>query len=456
MAIVSNTNLLAAVKARLDITGSYHDAKLNGYIDDVKYYLIDGGVDENVVNDECAIGVITRGVADLWNYGEGGEFSSFFKQRAVQLALVQVAKRPYDSLSFIKDYLFEISYSNIDYDFAKSYMKQNQPTINGACSSIRNGNWYGRNFDWKFDENVEFLVRTPRSNGRYGSIGFASAINGLTNEFVKSGSESDLYNIVPFMMADGINECGVVANVNVVPADKGVTTGTVPAISTEIEMCSVMLVRYVLDHFASANEAVEYIKNYVSVYVPNSLLQMGYEPHFMIADDTDTYLVEFFGNETVVQRMNAPYMTNFYLSDVNLNADGKVYTPADVGHSASENNVSERGGGLERYNLIVEKYTECESKNGMRDLLNALKYTKSYNRATEPFWFTEFVGIDGLTVDNVAEDFTDVVNRAIKLFDNRIRNGKTWFTGHSAIYDIEHRNVSVIVQEDGEVLQYEL
>lgn len=90
MATISNTNLLTEIKTRLDITGTYHDGKLNGYIDDVKSYLVDGGVDQNVVDDECAVGVVCRGVADLWNYGQGGEFSPYFKERAIQLSLVHL------------------------------------------------------------------------------------------------------------------------------------------------------------------------------------------------------------------------------------------------------------------------------------------------------------------------------------------------------------------------------
>ena len=91
MSTVSSTSLLTEIKSRLDITGTYHDAKLNGYISDVKEYLIDGGVDENVVNDSCAVGVISRGVSDLWNYGESdGGFSQYFKERAIQMSLVHI------------------------------------------------------------------------------------------------------------------------------------------------------------------------------------------------------------------------------------------------------------------------------------------------------------------------------------------------------------------------------
>lgn len=83
--------MLEQVKANLGITGTYQDATIQGYIDEVKQFLIDGGVDENVVNSNTSIGVITRGVADLWNYGSGGtSLSPYFIQRATQLAYKHV------------------------------------------------------------------------------------------------------------------------------------------------------------------------------------------------------------------------------------------------------------------------------------------------------------------------------------------------------------------------------
>lgn len=437
---MSDTELLTQVKLRLGITGTYQDDLLTGYISDIKEFLKDAGVPTQVVDSDASLGVIARGVADTWNYGSGdGEYSKIFFQRIEQLRRVPIDHKPYESLNRVKDYFYEISFGNIDYDYAFIRMKELKPIISGGCSSVRNGNWYGRNYDWKYDDSIEYLVRTPRTSGRYGSIGFAS--------------NTEDFRLLPFMMLDGINDCGVVANTNVVPSDKGVTSGTTPSISKEIEICSLMLVRYILDHFSTARTAVDFIENYMSVYVPTTLLKIGYETHLMIADETDTYLVEFYGNETVVIKLLAnEYMTNFYLSDVTQNADGTVYTPASDGHRASENNISANGSGLERYNLIVDNYDACDTKDGMRELMNKLKFTNAYKEAN---WFTEFVGINGLTVDSDLADFEDVVAQAKKLYEHRIRNGKTWHTVHSAVYDIEHRSVSVIVQEDGEVLNYE-
>lgn len=79
--------MLEQVKANLGITGTYQDTTIQGYIDEVKQYLLDGGVDESVVNSVASVGIITRGVADLWNYGSGGtSLSPYFIQRAIQLA----------------------------------------------------------------------------------------------------------------------------------------------------------------------------------------------------------------------------------------------------------------------------------------------------------------------------------------------------------------------------------
>lgn len=79
--------LLAEVKGALGITGDFQDGPLRTHIRDVKEYLIDGGVKESVINSRSSVGVIIRGVTDLWDYGSGqGKLSSYFMMRATQLA----------------------------------------------------------------------------------------------------------------------------------------------------------------------------------------------------------------------------------------------------------------------------------------------------------------------------------------------------------------------------------
>ena len=79
--------ILESVKSALGITGTYQDATLKIYIDEVIAYMKDAGVPEEVINAGVSAGVIARGVTDLWNYNGGaGKLSDYFYQRVSQLA----------------------------------------------------------------------------------------------------------------------------------------------------------------------------------------------------------------------------------------------------------------------------------------------------------------------------------------------------------------------------------
>lgn len=79
-------DILSQVKSALGITGTYLDAALNVYIDEIKAYMVSAGVSDAVVNSDVSAGVISRGVADLWNYGSsGGKLSEYFYQRVTQM-----------------------------------------------------------------------------------------------------------------------------------------------------------------------------------------------------------------------------------------------------------------------------------------------------------------------------------------------------------------------------------
>lgn len=71
------------VKKALGITGDYLDETLQIYFNEVVSFLEDAGVPVSKIT----AGLVSRGVADLWNYGGAeGELSPYFMQRATQLA----------------------------------------------------------------------------------------------------------------------------------------------------------------------------------------------------------------------------------------------------------------------------------------------------------------------------------------------------------------------------------
>lgn len=88
---ITDEQLLEKVKTALGITGDYQNDALSIYIAEVKEFLLDAGVKSAIVDSTLAIGVICRGVSDLWNYGAGNaQLSVYFMQRATQLALKEV------------------------------------------------------------------------------------------------------------------------------------------------------------------------------------------------------------------------------------------------------------------------------------------------------------------------------------------------------------------------------
>lgn len=83
------TELLSKIKTALGISGDYQDETLKIYIDDAKAFMKDAGVLQAVIDSPAAVGCITRGVADLWNYGSGTVgVSEYFKQRVIQLSML--------------------------------------------------------------------------------------------------------------------------------------------------------------------------------------------------------------------------------------------------------------------------------------------------------------------------------------------------------------------------------
>lgn len=357
--------------------------------------------------------------------------------------------RAYMKLKKIADFLFEIWYKDLDYNAANSFFHDNykynggehSDASHGGCSSIRCGNFFGRNLDWYYSNLAEFIVHTPHENGRFASISMGGNSPGLTNDFVESGEDSTRYQFMPFSVIDGINEHGVCVSVNVAPTTgKGHTLGTNP---DKPELCGMMIPRYILDHHASAREAVMDIADNFNVYMPYSEA-LAEEFHFLVADENETYILEFIENTAVYTLASRPYITNFHLDGVRFNPDGSV----------DRSSVEDFGKGIERYDIITENYSSCNSFSGMLSLLQKLTFTKAYRPETSPYWFTEFTSEErGIKVSSPLSDYAEFVALAQDAYIRRTRsNPVTWQTTHRSIYDIRARKLHVIIQEDDSIV----
>ncbi len=365
-------------------------------------------------------------------------------------------KNAYDSITKISDYLYEVNYNDINYEYGEKFINElynRGERISGACSSVRKDNMYGRNYDWTYDNSVSFIVRVPANKSRHASIGVSGSIKELTRDVVESRSFSEAYRGLPFVMMDGINDAGVVCNINVVPSgDMGITTGTNPG--SPIRKCAVELIRFILDNFDSASKAAYYIKDNVDVYAPRTKTGTD-ECHIMIADANKTFVLEFVDviedgrkiHKCVVLEPYNKFMTNFYLKDATMKPDGHV----DI------DSVTDFAMGIERYNMIADAYESLDTSSpvGMTSLMNSLIYTKAYDSTVDPFWKTEFVGDNTsygfgvYTVRTPQSEMQEFLDFVIENYESRSRDtGTTWQTVHSSVYDMNSKTLYVISQEN--------
>lgn len=348
------------------------------------------------------------------------------------------------------EYLYEVWYNSIDYESGLRHGADPNTHFGGACSSISKGNWFGRNFDWFYSNEATFVIHTPAYAGRYASVGVAR-MSQLTKQVADTKKLNSYYKALPCFMMDGTNSAGVTASINVVPLDKGNQTA-IPTGESYDTIYSNMIVRYILDNFSSATEAASFIQEHVTVIPIPSLLKQNDMIHCLVADGTDAFILEFIEGRTEI--IEHPYMTNFHIYGVTFNANGSVYTPATADETRGPkrtNLIEDNGCGLERYNLIVGKYEDINSKETMRGLLKDLKYTRAYLTSPDPAplpWYTECVGIDNLTVESTVIQYTPVLTAISEEYTRRSREtALTWQTCHSSVYDIQNHKLYICSQE---------
>ncbi len=400
----------------------------------------------------------------------GDSETDWMSQKAVTENFVRKDENVYASIAKVAPYSYETDYDTLDYDYALEYFEHENPDVNvGACSSFIAGSGeytkLARNYDWKYDESANFVVHTSGADGLFATVGVAGSIPGLTQELVDSGAKSDLYRLVPFFLQDGMNEYGLCVSTNVIAAEWGDNSRVEPKdmFGEPVEISMPMFPRYILDHCSKIYQVEELVTYSLILTEPQSLIDMGYDQQFIVTDsDGECLIINFEDGRAVITDGNdipVKAMTNFAHLNLRYNRDGTVYTPADIagGHYPSGSKVTPYGQGLERYNLIAGaglKYlTEV---NQIKNLLASLKYTKSYSTSPDvanPFWYTEFVG-DDVTTDSTPAEFAEVVAAAGQEFATRTRDGATWHTVHSAIYDPIAFKLHVAHQESGVYKEY--
>lgn len=344
--------------------------------------------------------------------------------------------------SKITDYLYETLYNKIDYDFVKEYYESFGNVIPLAgCSSMAKDGYFFRNFDMTYDDRTSIVIKTKGSNNTYPTLGVCS-YELFTKLFVQSNNKNDAYKLLPFIINDGINKKGLMMSVHVVPKQYNVKS-TIPNDEIFDTVPSSMLVRYILDHCSSVEEAIPLITDHLIIEPSVYLQEKGFDAQYLISDGIYTAIVGFVENKAVVTYHDI--LTNFNMYNVELNNDGTVYTPAtlDETHKPSTTNkIQINGQGLERFNILAEAYENFPDIDTILSLFTTLDYENSYINSDdeEENWYTEFSDSTNRTIDSPIANFTEILNKAIYKHQHRSKdkndpNYGTWETIHTSIYN---------------------
>lgn len=302
----------------------------------------------------------------------------------------------------------------------------------GYCSSVRSGNLYGRNYDWGYTDAMTYVGRLPATKDRFASLWVSSVGTNLTPAVEAAGQWTRFHRALPGVALDGINEKGVVCNINVVTTNGTPWEAHVDGDGRDLNiLCSV---RLVLDRFEHAADAAGYVADHA--YIPKALTSRGYSIHMMVADETETWIVEDAEAWKVVsgptsdsrgERSPIP-MTNFRLASLADGAQDDTY-----------------GSGYERFALLAAK--------GPEDIASAW-YKKAYvpHKDTGDYpWPTEFAGCidaNGPIPHTATARLQAWAKANVTPALPPARNGKWWQTVHSVVYDIAKRSMRIAVQEE--------
>lgn len=356
-------------------------------------------------------------------------------------------------LTEVAEWIKGANYSSrqLDEDFARIWVNKNVGGIeSGACTAVYKDGIFSKNFDYYYDNTMTFGVKIL--GGEHRVLGTAGGVRALTKDFVASGKWNDAWRAMPFLLNEGQNDEGLFAGLNLVPSNETLngaelipTTGTNP--SNPEKTCVSMLVSLILLNCATIEEAKSYVAN-LNIYCPHTA-DRDEEGHIMVGKGDELWLLEFINNVVVWTDMSTkvPWMTNYYQTYANYNADK---TLADIDH------IGEHANGVYRSNQMAACYSEMSDIDTAISLMQAeFKYTNAYEMSD---WGDEFCGqyetFGDLTIHMWQETpsaFNDIRNYANNQYLSRDRNNPTtWQTVFTSVHDIADNVMYVVVQEQGD------
>lgn len=392
-------------------------------------------------------------------------------------------KTMYSKPKHLAPYLHEITYDDYRYDANEETTKGSGDASFG-CSSVRKGDFYGRNFDYVFNDTPEFIVhvKANEKKHRHESIGVATHFGLREQKFLDGKYGSKDIELIPNLTLDGINDAGLICSHNVVsmePLEDGLVPETNPGAPNKLHQ--LFIPRYILDNAASVDEAIGLLKK-ENLNIQGSLNNEHFL-HIMISDKTKTAVVEFFHKtdsahnhfdvvekykninpETFVKGQE-PIMTNYYVNN---------YEEVEGEYQDNYYFTNDEKNGDERFEILKDGYKSVDSVASMRNLMQKVKFSIACDFLHNPVpmnvhneeedgslnseWYSESVKQSDLYPSDVEFDwreaqaglreFKEEYWKAISDDDRSTANPAYWITTHNSTYDMSTLSLVVSVQEN--------
>lgn len=301
-------------------------------------------------------------------------------ERATLESIRKIDDYPLYTMYYQGDYHHEELTNTIDTYPAAVWATHRSATW--ACSLFatlvaNNTMLFGRNFDWRYSPAV-LLFTQP-------SAGYASAAMVDIEYLVGADLAHHLTEIpldertalleAPFWPFDGMNEVGLVIGMAAVPAR------TMPNDPDKETIDSLMVMRMILDHAASVEQAIEIIDSY------NISWGGGPALHYLIADRTgETVLVEFVDGKRIL----IPQENNWHLATNHLRAE-----------------ASARSSGCRRYDLMAERLTDHQGTLNQSEAMDLLADVSSSDQEYGTQWSILYDMSSGAVRVVMGKDYDD-------------------------------------------------
>lgn len=343
----------------------------------------------------------------------------------------------------------------------------------GACSAWHKDNFHGRNIDWNMCDFATIIVHMPKNESKgvkYASISLSTGDPGVNVDFIKNNKEIPevLRMLIPAVAVDGINECGVSINHNIVPYEGKPCekNGGLP---------SPMICRYVLDNCATAREAIDSLgKKSVSQTLVNLA---GDYSHFFISDPTSSYAVEWIDGEFTATEFKADGHGNY----ISASGEPAIMTNYFVGLAEKYGlgtkeffRNHEKAMGYERALTIKKQLPEAKTVDDHFAICKSV-WNRQYCLG-ETAWYSDLAGNYGydavkgkaywwyptkedihwmdnddiyaaakaaLTSSEYKQYYTDFKEN----WDKCVPNNPYWYTQHSVVYDLQNLKGYILMQE---------